>query len=80
MNFKNKKMEETMTTKDKLIQDINNTQDIEDIWEVIDKLPDSFAKGYLVCFIDGDESDDLQWIKEDLIERIDYLSDNFNFI
>ena len=70
-------MGETMTIEDKFIQDINNTQDTEEIWEVIDKLPDSYAKGYLVCFMEDDESDDLQWIKEDLIEKIGYLSDKF---
>ena len=71
-------MGETMTIEDKFIQDINNTQDTEEIWEVIDKLPDSYAKGYLVCFMYwSDESDDLQWIKEDLIEKIGYLSDKF---
>ena len=69
-------MKET-TTKEQLSKDINNTQDTEELCEVIDKLPKSYVKGYLVCFMDDNESDDFDWMKQDIIEKNDYLSDDF---
>lgn len=71
-------MVETMAIEDKFIQDINNTQDSEELLEIIDKLPDSYAKGYLNYFmIDIDERGDIQLVKEEVIETVNYLSYEF---